>query len=262
MSSFKLGFQVLGLGSILAFSSGCVSGLKIQSTPEAPITTVRLARADAVPLQAHFEQADRAIVGRVEFTADCSAETRQVVHQEKQRQRVSAAWVITGAAGVAAAIGGLYLVSKSDGADKTEYCGYGASDARNKCESKASILQQEAAALLTAGAGLMTWGAIMTAQSKHTERRPLPDVQTVQVRPSQPCGNVAALEGMSVAVLLPRFGGKWAGHVNADGSARIELPGKLTLPQGATVSVFVDSVPEALSSLVAPGSPLAQVTLN
>jgi len=140
--------------------------------------------------------------------------------------------------------------------------GLRASDARNKCERKASILQQEAAALLTAGAGLMTWGAIMTAQSKHTERRPLPDVQTVQVRPSQPCGNVAALEGMSVAVLLPRFGGKWAGHVNADGSARIELPGKLTLPQGATVSVFVDSVPEALSSLVAPGSPLAQVTLN
>ena len=109
---------------------------------------------------------------------------------------------------------------------------------------------------------MTVWGGVMTAQSKHTERLPLPDVQTVQVRPSQPCGNAAALEGLGVAVLLPRFGGKWTGHVNVDGSVRIELPTKLTLPQGTTVSVFVDSVPEAISHLVMPGSELARVTLN
>jgi len=263
MSSFKLGFQVLGLGTTLALSSGCVSGMKVHRTPEAATTTVRLARADAVPLQAHFEQVDRAIVGRIDFTADCSSETRQVVHQERRRQRVSAGWIVEGAFGVAAMMGGFYALSESSSASSEVTCGTGGSPRDgDKCSSPAGTWREAGATLLATGAAMTAWGAVMAAQSKHTERQPLPDLQTVQVRPSQPCGNVAALEGMSVAVLLPRFGGKWAGRVNADGSARIELPAKRALPQGATVSVFVDSVPETLSTLVMPGSELAHITLN
>jgi hypothetical protein len=89
----------------------------------------------------------------------------------------------------------------------------------------------------------------MAAQTKQTERQGLPDQTTLQVREAWPCGNLAALDGMQIAVLLPRFGGKWSGRVNADGTARIELATKVTIARHALVNVFVESVPPSLAGV-------------
>ena len=67
---------------------------------------------------------------------------------------------------------------------------------------------------------------------------------------------------MAVGVLLPAFGGKWTGNVLADGSARIDLGSNLKLPHGASLDVFVETVPSQLAGLVAPGSVVASITLE
>lgn len=248
---------------MLNLASACVSRPQVQSTADAPSTSVRLQRADAAPLTASFRTDGSALVGQLGFTRNCAEETRQVTHRESQRTRVSAGWLAVGVVGVASAVVGAYVLSAASSADHRVTCGSGggAPRAGDTCESSASSLRKAGTSALISGVGFAVMGGYMAAQTKQTERQVLPDQTSLQVREAHPCGDVAALDGMQIAVLLPRFGGKWSGRVNADGSARIELATKVTIPPNSLVNVFVESVPESLAGLVAPGRVLTEVRL-
>ena len=255
--------MTLGLVAVLGFASGCVSRARVHVTEGPASTSVRLARADASALTASFRAEGRAVVGQLGFSRACAEETRQVTHRETQRTRVSAGWIALGVAGVVTSVVGAYALSAASSADGTVSCGSGSGAPRagDKCESSASKLSEVGTSALISGVGMAVMGGYMAAQTRHTESETLPDQTSLRVREAQPCGNLAALDGMQVAVLLPRFGGKWSGRVSADGTARIELATKVAIPPDSRVDVFVASVPTSLAGLVAPGSVLAQVKL-
>jgi hypothetical protein len=247
----------------LTLACACVSRAQVHSTADAPSTHVRLARADAAALTASFRTEGQTLVGQLGFTQNCAEETRQVTHSESQRTRVSAGWVAVGALGAASAVLGAYALSAASSADHTVTCGSGSGSPRagDKCESSASSLTEAGTSALISGVGFAVLGGYMAAQTKQTERQALPDQTSLKVREAQPCGKLSALDGMEVAVLLPGFGGKWSGRVQADGTARIELSTKVAIAQNSLVDVFVESVPPPLAGVVAPGSVLAQVKL-
>jgi hypothetical protein len=247
----------------LLLASGCISRAQLHTTPDAPTTSVRLSR-DATPLTATFHQQDQALIGQVGFSNSCAEETRQVVHREMRRNRVEPGWILGTAAGVGLGVLGAYAMSASSSANHEVVCGNGrdAPNAGDKCESAASTMLSAGASLLASGVIVAGASGLMLARSNYTERRPLPDQQTLQVREARPCGNIAALEGLGLAVLLPGLGGKRTGIVSADGSTRIELGPKPKLPRGAPLDVLVESVPSSLTGMVATGSVVTRLTLD
>lgn len=250
--------------AVLLLASGCISRAQLHTTLGAPTTSIRLSREDAAPLTATFRQQDQALIGQLGLTDTCAEETRQVVHRETRRNRVEPGWAVATAAGVGLGVLGAYVMSASGSANHEVVCGdgYDAPKAGDKCESAASSLLSAGASLLASGIIVTGASALMLARSTYTEHRPLPDQQTVRVREARPCGNVAALEGLGLAAVLPGSGGRRMGIVLADGSVSIDLGAKPKHPRGAPFEVVVEAVPSSLTGLVEPGSVVARLTLD
>lgn len=249
---------------LLVTLSGC--GVTTQSSvakSEGSTTSrLRLARPDAAPVVAIWRQENHAIVGSIGFTRQCSLETTRTVERTqvtstRPSKKGSTALIVAGS--VLAAVG-TGLMAAAEDQDDTVSCGRGG-EVRDgdRCTSVAGAFTELGVSVLVAGATMGGYGIWNATRKPTVKETPLPPEQLRSSTPDSPCGNLAALDGMSVLAQLPD-GGLWRGLVNADGSARIEL-GSSGMPVGAPIPVVVDSVPPALEGIVKRGTPLGEVTL-
>lgn len=266
-------FQVLrrltALGLLASTVSGCSftqSSTTVRSLPEPPVEHLRLTRADSSPVSGTFEQNGHAVVGQLTLGAGCASESNQTVRRqsitETRTNRTTAiTWVVLG--GVLTAVGAGFLVA-SQSADKQVTCGNDLSSAPkegDECHSQSGILSEAGFSTLLSGLAIGTGAGIFLARKPQTETADLPSQQLTRVTAPVACGNTEALAGLVVALELPA-GGRWTGRAASDGSVRIDINEKISLPAQMSVPVVVESVPPSLAGLVTVGAGVGKVILS
>ena len=129
------------------------------------------------------------------------------------------------------------------------------------CNSESSALEDAGLTTLLSGLVAAVAGGYSLAQKPTIQTKELPsETHTQLLSNNASCGTTAALEGLSVAVDLPG-NGSWRGRTALDGSVRIDVSDSIKLPEGAPLTVVVDSVPPLLAGIVTPGAVLGDVKL-
>ncbi|HEY3253575.1 MAG TPA: hypothetical protein VGJ91_06490 [Polyangiaceae bacterium] len=233
----------------------------MRETPGVPQQQLRLVRG-ALPIAGTFRQAGHAIVGQLTLTPACNAETIQSIKRQEltdthTNRSAAIGWLVAG--GVMAAIGAGLLVASGD-ADKQVSCGEGREG--DKCVSESGAMQELGLTTLLSGVVFGAPGGIFLARPPKIESKDLPEKQLSHVTSQNvACAPPSSLEGIAVAVELPG-NGSWSGRAAGDGSVRIEVQPTISLPEGATVQVVVQSVPPTFTSSVAVGTVLGEVSFE
>jgi hypothetical protein len=259
--------QSLRLAGVLAVAvsaSGCsmtTTTTSVRATPGPVTQRLRLSRAGLAPLEAHFAQQETALVGRVSFAQNCVYEGASTLRREllttttTNKQSTTALLV---AGGILAAAG-VALYASSSGKDENVYCGDGEPEDGDQCHSEAGAYRYVGVVTLGTGLGALLGGGALLARKPKVETKPLESQELHSVGPTVGmCGKQASLDGLSVYVNMPG-GGTWSGRVDAEGSARIDLPSHF---EATTLPVFVGAVPASAAGMVSPGMHLTEVTLQ
>jgi hypothetical protein len=251
------------LTTTLAGCSFNESSTRIRSLPEPPSEHLRLQRSDATAISGTFRQDGHAVVGELAFTTDCVNERSELIRRQRvtethTKRSTTVTWAVIG--GVLAAVGTGFLVA-SQSADKRVTCGNGTSVMDgDQCHSVSGAESEAGLTILLTGAVMASSAAIFALRKPSTEITDLPAEQRQQLTAPVACGVTPALEGLTVALELPQSG-KWTGRVGGDGTVRIDVNEHIVLPEHATLSVVVDSVPPSIAGLIAPGAAIGAVTL-
>jgi len=250
------------LTTTLAGCSFNESSTRIRSLPEPASEHLRLRRSGATALTGTFRQDGHAVVGELAFTTDCANERtelirRQSVTETHTKRSTTVTWAVIG--GVLAAVGTGFLVA-SQSADKQVTCGDGGTLMEgDQCHSLSGAESEAGLTTLLAGAVMAGSAGVFALRKPITEITDLPPERRQDVTAPVACGATPALQGMTVALELPQ-NGKWTGRVGGDGTVRIDLNEHVALPEHATLSVVVDSVPPSIAGLVTPGATVGAVT--
>jgi len=255
--------RLAGMLAVALSASGCsmtTTTTSVRATPGPVTQRLRLSRAGLSPLEAHFAQQETALLGRVSFAQNCVYEgsstlKRELLTTTTTNKQSTTALLVAGGILTAA---GIALYASSSGKDENVYCGDEPKDG-DQCHSEAGTYRYLGVVTLGTGLGALLGGGVLLARKPQVETKPLESQELHSVGPTVGlCGKQASLDGLSVYVNMPG-GGTWSGRVDAEGSARIDLPSQF---EATTLPVFVGAVPASAAGMVSPGMQLTEVTLQ